>query len=193
MQKKLVLLASYLLLLPCVLLAFTGYLIFAINASTPKHTKMLTTETQFQEIPKQTAQTTYIPMRKEARVEVLSEFFRRYDSPLLTHAKEIVDAADKYALDWRLLPAIAMQESTLCQKMPKNSNNCWGFGIYGGKITRFKNYTQAIDTVSKTLAREYKEQRGLEHPGEIVTRYTPGSETWADRVTYVMNRIQSNL
>jgi hypothetical protein len=137
--------------------------------------------------------TSYVPGGQEARIEVLKEFFKRYNSPLLSHAELIVATADKYSLDWKLVPAIAMQESTLCKKIPKNSFNCWGFGIYGGKITRFANYDEAIETVTKTLAREYKEKRGLEEPHEIVTRYTPGSGTWADKVTLVMNSIQNNL
>ena len=104
-----------------------------------------------------------------------------------------MESADKYAIDWRLIPAIAMQESTLCQNIPKNSYNCWGFGIYSGKITRFNNYAEAIETVTKTLARDYKEKRGLEHPEEIVTRDTPGSGTWADSVNCVLQRIKNNL
>lgn len=187
------LLASYLCLLPCVLLALAGYLLIIINISSPKHAQTLSRTTQFQEPPKQTPESSYVSRNQEARVEVLAQFFKRYNSPLLANAQQIVDAADKYSIDWRLIPAIAMQESTLCKKIPKNSFNCWGFGIYGGKVTRFKNFNEAIETVTKTLARDYKEQRGLEEPHEIVTRYTPGSGTWADNVTYVMDRIQSSL
>ena len=36
--------------------------------------------------------------------------------------------------DYRLLPAIAMQESTLCRSIPVDSHNCWGWGIYGDKV-----------------------------------------------------------
>lgn len=193
MRKRLVLLASYLCLLPCILLALAGYLLIIINISSPKHAQTLSRTAQFQEPPKQTPESSYVSRNQEARVEVLVQFFKRYNSPLLANAQQIVDAADKYSIDWRLIPAIAMQESTLCKKIPKNSFNCWGFGIYGGKVTRFKNFNEAIETVTKTLARDYKEKRGLEEPHEIVTRYTPGSGTWADNVTYVMDRIQSSL
>ncbi|HMS23108.1 MAG TPA: hypothetical protein PKA38_05125 [Candidatus Levybacteria bacterium] len=193
MQKRLALLIVYLCLLPCVLLAFTGYLLVTIHLNHPKQEKTLTKSTQFQSPPKQMIAASYTPQGQEARIEVLKEFFKRYNSPLLSHAELIVTTADKYSLDWKLVPAIAMQESTLCKKIPKNSFNCWGFGIYGGKITRFANYDEAIETVTKTLAREYKEKRGLEEPHEIVTRYTPGSGTWADKVTLVMNTIQNSL
>jgi len=49
-----------------------------------------------------------------------------------------------------------MQESNLCKKQLKDSFNCWGFGIYGKKVTRFDSYKQAIYTVTKTLANQYK-------------------------------------
>src|SRR5258706_444671 len=69
----------------------------------------------------------------DGRTEAVRQFFARFDSPLEPYANDIVKAADQYGLDFRLLPAIAMQESNLCRKMPEGSNNCWGFGIYGGK------------------------------------------------------------
>lgn len=195
MQKRLVLLASYLFLLPCVLLAFTGYYLILLNKQDIRPVQTLTSDTQFQAPPKQQIATSYVPESQEARVEVLSLFFKRYNSPLINHAQTIVDTADKYSIDWRLIPAIAMQESTLCKKIPKNSFNCWGFGIYGGKVTRFKDFDEAIETVTKTLAKEYKDKRGLEAPHEIVTRYTPNSngEKWADNVNFVMGRIQDSL
>jgi hypothetical protein len=126
-------------------------------------------------------------------VDALSAFLSRYDSPLLGYAEEIVNAADKYGLDYRLLPAIAMQESTLCEKAPKDSFNCWGFGIYGKKVTRFDNFSHAIETVSKALAEDYH-ARGLQDPHEIMTRYTPSnSGEWAENVSYVMGRIAASL
>ncbi|HVZ11514.1 MAG TPA: hypothetical protein VG965_00650 [Patescibacteria group bacterium] len=129
----------------------------------------------------------------EARVDVLKEFFARYSSPLEAYAGQIVETADRYGLDYRLLPAIAMQESTLCKRTPKNSFNCWGFGIYGGKVTRFSDYGQAIETITKTLARDYH-QKGLEQPEEIMSRYTPANTNdWAGNVSYIMDRIASAL
>jgi len=62
---------------------------------------------------------------KDARIEMLNQFLARYKSPLLPYAEEIVTAAEKYDLDWRLVPAIGMQESNLCKKEIKESYNCW--------------------------------------------------------------------
>ncbi len=126
----------------------------------------------------------------DARVEVIRSFFAKYKSELEPYSQNIIDAADKYGLDYRLLPSIAMQESNLCKKAPKDSYNCWGFGIYGKKITRFKSFPQAIDIVTKTLAKDYK-SKGLETPEEIVKLYTPSSKgTWQNSVNYFINQLQ---
>jgi len=130
---------------------------------------------------------------QDARVAVVADFFRKYNSDLLPYAQNVITSADKYNLDYRLIPAIAMQESTLCKKAPKDSYNCWGFGIYGKNLAKFSSYPEAIDTVTKTLATQYKE-KGLETPQQIMAKYTPSSNgSWADSVSLFMNQLQINL
>jgi len=127
---------------------------------------------------------------KDARVEMVRQFFAKYESPLEPFASNIVENADRYGLDYRLLPAIAMQESNLCQKIIVDSYNCWGFGIYGKKVTRFESYPEAIDTVTKTLANNYI-AGGLNTPEEIMKKYTPSNNgSWAYSVNYFMNLLQ---
>ncbi|OGH11441.1 MAG: hypothetical protein A3B38_01285 [Candidatus Levybacteria bacterium RIFCSPLOWO2_01_FULL_36_13] len=127
---------------------------------------------------------------KDGRIEAVKAFLDRYNSSLSPYAEFVVSTADKYGLDYRLIPAIAMQESTLCKKAPKNSYNCWGFGIYGKKVTRFDNYHIAIETVTKTLATKYKDQ-GLETPEQIMSKYTPSSNgSWAKGVLGFMERME---
>lgn len=128
--------------------------------------------------------------QKDARIDVLKKFFSQYKSPLEPYAQNVVSTADSYGLDYRLIPAIAMQESNLCKKAPEQSYNCWGFGIYGKKIIRFKSYEEAIQAVTKTLAKDYK-QNGLETPDEIMKKYTPSSNgSWANSVNFFMNKLQ---
>jgi len=116
---------------------------------------------------------------KDARIEIVRQFFEKYKSPLVSYASNIVADADKYGLDHRLLPAIAMQESNLCRKIIIDSFNCWGFGIYGKKVTRFESYPEAIDTVSNTLAKNYI-AGGLDTPEKIMKKYTPSNNgSWA--------------
>lgn len=128
--------------------------------------------------------------QEDARVEIVRQFFERYKSPLEPFAISVVETADMYGIDFRLIPAIAMQESNLCKKAPPDSHNCWGFGIYGQKVTRFENFNEAIHAVTKTLALKYKAD-GLDTPQEIMRRYTPQSNgSWADSVEYFMNQLQ---
>ncbi|MEK7573453.1 MAG: hypothetical protein AAB531_03415 [Patescibacteria group bacterium] len=126
---------------------------------------------------------------KDSRVESLREFFQKNNSPLEPHSASFIDAARKYDLDFRLLPAIAMQESNLCKKAPKDSYNCWGFGMYGKKVVKFSNFEEAIESVSKTLSKNYKEI-GLVTPEQIMSKYTPSNQgDWAESVNYFMNQL----
>lgn len=127
-------------------------------------------------------------VQTDARIELVRQFFARYSSPLEPYAEDVVLYADFYNLDFRLIPAIAMQESNLCKKVPQGSYNCWGFGIYGKQVKKFSSFPEAIEQVTKTLALDYKNKHGLESPDEIMTRYTPSNNgSWANSVSYFMS------
>lgn len=122
----------------------------------------------------------------DGRVERIRQFLAAYGSPLEPFAQDIVDSADLYGIDYRLTTAIAMQESNLCKKSPEDWHNCWGFGIYTGKTTRFSDYREAIYTITRTLATKYI-ARGLTTPEQIMTMYTPSSNgSWAFSVRHFM-------
>ncbi len=126
----------------------------------------------------------------DARVANLKRFFRKYNSPLYDHANYIVEVADANSLDYRLLPAIAMQESGLCRRIPPNSHNCWGWGIYGGKVTRFGSYPEAIETISKGLKKNYID-RGMTTASQIMEVYTPSSNgSWANGVNTFLKLLE---
>jgi len=126
----------------------------------------------------------------DGRKERIRQFLEKHHSPMEPYAGDIVDAADQYGLDFRLIPAIAMQESNLCKKIPIDSYNCWGFGIYGKTVTRFTDYKEGIYTVTKALATRYKD-RGLVTPEQIMTMYTPSSNgSWSHGVNHFMDQLQ---
>jgi hypothetical protein len=128
--------------------------------------------------------------QEDGRKEKVRQFLAKYKSPMEPHAGDIVDAADMYGLDHRLIPAIAMQESNLCKKIPHGSHNCWGYGIYGGKVTKFSDYKEGIYTVTKGLATRYK-PKGLVTPEQIMTMYTPSSNgSWAFSVRHFMEELE---
>lgn len=128
-------------------------------------------------------------IKKDERIAYLKSFLRKYDSELYDYAETIVAEADTNGIDYRLVPAIAMQESNLCRVIPPGSHNCWGWGIYGGKVTRFASYPEAIGTVSRGLKKNYVDQ-GLSTPDQIMKKYNPSSNgSWANGVNFFFQRI----
>lgn len=125
----------------------------------------------------------------DARAANLKAFLRKYNSDLYNHAEKIIEVSDKYQFDYRLLPAIAMQESNLCRVIPDNSYNCWGWGIYGTTVTRFDSYDDAIEIVAKGIKKNYIDQ-GLVTASAIMKKYTPPSQgSWQHGVNLFMKEI----
>ncbi|MBI2051255.1 hypothetical protein HYT33_00675 [Candidatus Roizmanbacteria bacterium] len=131
-----------------------------------------------------------IVQTQDARAANLKIFFRRHNSPLYDYADHIVKVSDKYQFDYRLLPAIAMQESTLCRNIPADSHNCWGWGITADSVTRFASYEEAIETVAKGLRKNYLD-KGLTTASKIMEKYTPSSNgSWAAAVNGFMRALE---
>jgi len=127
---------------------------------------------------------------QDIRIANLKYFFRRYESVLYDKAEYIVKMADQYKLDYRLIPAIAMQESGLCKNIYEGSHNCWGWGIYGDTVTRFDSYEEAIETISRGLKKNYID-KGLTTPEDIMRKYTPPSTgSWAFGVNFFLKIIE---
>ena len=126
----------------------------------------------------------------DIRVANLKYFFRKYNSVLYDHAETFVRRADENRFDYRLLPAIAMQESNLCKYIYEDSHNCLGWGIYGNRVTRFDSYDEAIDTISRGMKKYYID-KGLTTPEEIMRKYTPPSDgSWAYGVNTFLKVIE---
>lgn len=126
----------------------------------------------------------------DARETILQRYLYKFDTPLANYTNEIISAADEYDLDFRLLVAIARQESNLCKYIPEGGHNCWGWGIHARGTLGFENYQQAIWTVSKGLRENYLDD-GLTTPESIMTRYTPSSNgSWAYAVRLFMEEME---
>lgn len=120
---------------------------------------------------------------EEAQAQAIDAYFAERKMPLLGTGKKMVEVALLNDLDWRLLPAIAVRESTggkfKCQKVP---NNPFGWGSC--KIG-FKTMDAAIETVGKNLGgnnpktahyydnKTTKEILNAYNPPSIVRHYTP--------------------
>jgi hypothetical protein len=98
--------------------------------------------------------------KKEDAIQAakIDKYFASYNLPLAGYGKNFVETSDKYNLDWRLLAAIAMRESTGGKfSCPYGSKNV--FGWHSCK-TYFKTYEEAIDKVGQHLAGEVKSTAG---------------------------------
>lgn len=192
-MRKFLLLSSFLAIAPLFLIFCIFYLsVLSFQAQSPLLLSFVPEESvAYAALPTNQQSFEEEIQEENAKVEIVRQFFAKYNSPLEPFASHIVNTADKYELDYRLLPAIAMQESNLCRRAPQDSYNCWGYGIYGGKVLRFNDYPHAIETITKVLATKYKDVHGLNTPEEIVTRYTPSDNgKWVNAVTHFMDQLQ---
>jgi hypothetical protein len=121
----------------------------------------------------------------DARADILANFLKRHDSPLKPYdeyAQKIVAISDQNNLDFRLLVAIAMQESNLCKKIPEGSHNCLGFGIHSRGTLEFDSYDASFERAAREIKKNYVDQ-GLTTPEDIMQKYTPSSNgSWAASV-----------
>lgn len=129
----------------------------------------------------------------DARGVLVDRFLAYYNSPMKGSGADFVDIADRYGLDYRLLPAIALHESALGKRIPKDSFNAWGWAVYTGQNSgaEFDSWAHGIETVAKGLRRTYVDD-GLITPEKIQPRYAPPSSSWANGVRAAMNQISEN-
>ncbi len=132
----------------------------------------------------------------DARALLLMRFLKLHQSPLLEYADYILDRAQYYGIDYRLVPAIAMCESNVGKRMPsKDSHNAWGISVETGEISgaKFPNWLYAIDWVSRYLKEKYF-ARGITDLVDIGAIYAPPSvangNSWANCVGQFMEEIQ---
>lgn len=133
------------------------------------------------------------------RAAKIETFFKnRENAPIGAYARAFVDAADEYGLDWRLLPAISMIESSGGQNACKFANGALkhnAFG-WGGCTISFDSYEQAIDHITKNLAgldpktAQYYSGKTV---SQIIDKYNPPSvrHDYNKIVTWGMNKIAS--
>ena len=96
-------------------------------------------KTPVPEIPK-------MDLSAEDRAAKIDSYFSARGMPLAGYGKTFIEAADKYAIDWALLPAISIAESTGGKKMCKNNPFGWASCRSG-----FESIEEAIDYVSMNL------------------------------------------
>lgn len=129
----------------------------------------------------------------DGRAKIIENFFKGYKTPLAQYSETFVTVADKYQLDYKLLPSIAMQESHGGQKVINDSHNPFGYGVYGNLVVKFPSWEEAIERVGRLLREDYI-NKGLATPEQIMRKYTPPSfekgGSWAKGVSSFMEELR---
>ena len=110
---------------------------------------------------------------------------------MINTALMLVEIADKNKIDFRLLPAIMMQESNLCKNIPEGSYNCLGFGIHSRGTLGFKNYRAGFERAARELKANYIEE-GRVKVSEIARKYTVSVDQWTNAVNQFMAEMEYN-
>ena len=131
----------------------------------------------------------------DARTMLLENFLREHRSPMTPYANLIVQQADQYEFDFRLVPAIAMCESNLGKRVPlKSGFNPFGIAVYTGSQSgkNFDSWQDAIEWVGDYIYSKYYSQ-GITKLHDIGEIWAPPSAldggSWAECVEYFENSI----
>lgn len=125
------------------------------------------------------------------RAVKIDAYFAKNDLPLTGYGYAFVETADKYNLDWRLLPAIAMRESTGGKFACPNGNKANVFGWASCRV-RFSDYEEAIDKVGAHLAGEIKSTSGYYKNKTIpqkLKRYNSVIPSYTKDIFAIMDKI----
>lgn len=130
---------------------------------------------------------------RKVKAEAIDSYFRERSMPLEGTGMTFVLVAEKYGLDWRLLPAIGVRESSggkaACGHNPFGWGSC--------KLHNFVSYEQAIEALGKNLgganpttARYYAGKSTKDklyyYNGTVVP-------TYPDEVLAIMNKIEADM
>jgi len=144
-----------------------------------------------QEKPQQPPEEMFFTIQRQRidRTANLRAFFKSYNSSLEPYSEHFVLVADKYGLDYRLLPAISCVESTCGKFYIPSSNNPFGWGIYGNTVTSFESIEVGIDTVGAGLAKNYV-NKGYDTVEEIAPIYNPNTPVqWGGKINFFFKQI----
>ena len=119
----------------------------------------------------------------DPRIGRLEKFFEIYRCPAPHYTPQYLRAADRYGLDYRLLPAVSIRE-TSCGKNASQRNNPWGY--HPGRQD-FPSIEAGLEVLAQRLA-ENSLYKGKTLPDKLFT-YNP-VPTYPDEVTWIMRQIE---
>jgi len=128
---------------------------------------------------------------EDGRCLLIEKYLSKYSSPLLPYSQFLCESAIKHNLDYRLMVAIAQQESNLCKNSSPWWHNCWGWGIHSKGLKTFESYPEAIETIARGIKENYCDKGYCEDPCLMMKKYTPNSNgSWCFGVKKFMEEIE---
>ncbi len=133
-----------------------------------------------------------LQQEREEKAAKIKAYYEKRNMPLASHAMKMVLEAEKHDVDWRMIPAIAVRESTGGKYACKSASyNPFGWGSC--RIS-FKSYDHAIETLAKNLGGNNPNTDHLydnKTNREILETYNPPSvvPTYASEVLAIMQKI----
>lgn len=130
---------------------------------------------------------------RQEKADAINAYFTKYNSPLAGYGMKFVTEAEEHGIDYRLLPAISMRESTAglhaCKKV---ANSVFGYGSC--KIS-FNSIDDSIETVARSLggdnpntARHYDGKTTL----QILKKYNSIISNYGGQVAKIMKIIKDD-
>jgi hypothetical protein len=119
--------------------------------------------------------------QSDPRLKSLNQFFQRTSCPAVKYVSAFLEAADRYDLDWRLLPSISYVESTGGKSAPNNNLFGWDSGR-----AQFASPAASIHEVGYQLSHSAL-YRDKDTDGILAT-YNSNAE-YAAKVKFVMRSI----
>ncbi len=135
-----------------------------------------------------------LQQEREEKAAKIDTYFKQNGMPLAGYGMKMVTEAEEHDIDWRLIPAIAIRESTgglhQCKSVTYSP-----FG-FGSCHINFKSYDSAIETVATNLGGD-NPNTAKHYEGKttkaILQTYNPPSvvPTYANEVMALMNKIDN--
>lgn len=127
----------------------------------------------------------------DKRVIRLKKYLESVSSPMTESASHFISEADRLNLDWKLVAAIAGNESYFGRYIPSNSFNAWGWAVWTGRNygAAFTGWNDGITTVSEGLRYNYIDKGAVTI--EQIGRIYAADTNWAYKVRHFMDQIEA--
>ena len=134
-----------------------------------------------------------LDIQRKEKAEFIDNYFKSHDAPLEGYGMKFVLEAEINEIDWRLLPAIAMIESTggkqACKRVP---NSVFG---YGSCKLSFKSIDESIEIVTKSIA-GHNPKTARHYDGkttfQVLRTYNSVIPTYSQKVVRIMKTINND-